>query len=82
MLEHSAAHPELQGNVGNIALLQRAEAAGLLPTGVGHGAADAYRSLRHAQHLARLDEQPLQVAPETLASERAAICALWRSVFG
>ncbi|WP_312131546.1 bifunctional [glutamate--ammonia ligase]-adenylyl-L-tyrosine phosphorylase/[glutamate--ammonia-ligase] adenylyltransferase, partial [Diaphorobacter nitroreducens] len=34
VLAHSAAHPELQGNVGNIALLQRAEAAGLLPAGV------------------------------------------------
>jgi glutamate-ammonia-ligase adenylyltransferase len=28
-------HPELVPNVGNIALLQRAEAAGLLPAGVG-----------------------------------------------
>ena len=82
VLAHTREHPELEPNLGNIALLQRAEAAGLLPTGVGHGAADAYRSLRHAQHLARLDEQPLQVAPETLASERAAIGALWRAVFG
>ena len=82
VLAHTREHPELEPNLGNIALLQRAEAAGLLPTGVGQAAADAYRSLRHAQHLARLDEQPLQVAPETLASERAAIGALWRAVFG
>jgi glutamine synthetase adenylyltransferase len=42
VLAHSASHPELVGNVGNIALLQRAEQVGLLPAGVGHAAADAY----------------------------------------
>ncbi len=31
VLAHSAAHPELQANVGNIALMQRAEAVGLIP---------------------------------------------------
>ncbi len=82
VLAHTREHPGLEPNLGNIALLQRAEAAGLLPAGVGPGAADAYRSLRHAQHLARLDEQPTQVPPETLAGERAAITALWRAVFG
>ena len=37
VLSQSAQHPELVPNVGNIALLQRAEAAGLLPAGVGPG---------------------------------------------
>ena len=63
VLAHGAAHPELLDDVGNIALLQRAEAAGLLPAGVGAAAADAYRDLRRAQHRARLDEQPTQVEP-------------------
>ncbi len=81
VLAHTREHPELEPNLGNIALLQRAEAAGLLPEGVGQNAADAYRSLRHAQHLARLDEQPSQVPPEAFASEIAAISALWRAVF-
>ncbi|KAB2899130.1 MAG: bifunctional [glutamate--ammonia ligase]-adenylyl-L-tyrosine phosphorylase/[glutamate--ammonia-ligase] adenylyltransferase, partial [Burkholderiaceae bacterium] len=35
VLSQSGAHPELVGNVGNIALLQRAEQTGLLPPGVG-----------------------------------------------
>ena len=39
VLAHSAAHPELRANVGNIALMQRAEAVGLLPKGVGVAAA-------------------------------------------
>ncbi|MCV4784292.1 hypothetical protein OFM36_33145, partial [Escherichia coli] len=50
VLAHGATHPELHDNVGNIALLQRAEAGGLLPAGVGRAAADAYRELRRAQH--------------------------------
>nr|WP_225861534.1 bifunctional [glutamate--ammonia ligase]-adenylyl-L-tyrosine phosphorylase/[glutamate--ammonia-ligase] adenylyltransferase [Ideonella benzenivorans] len=82
VLAHSGQHPELQDNAGNIALLQRAEAAGLLPAGVGHAAADAYRELRRAQHRARLDEQPTQFPPEQLATERAAVQALWQAVFG
>ena len=81
VLAHSAAHPELRGNVGNIALLQRAEAAGLLPEGVGQAAADAYRELRRAQHRARLDEQPTQWPPERFARERDAVLALWHAVF-
>jgi glutamate-ammonia-ligase adenylyltransferase len=82
VLAHSAAHPQLLDNVGNIALLQRAEDCGLLPARVGMAAADAYRELRRAQHRARLDEQPTQVAPETLAAQRDAVTALWRAVFG
>ncbi len=82
VLAHSAAHPPLQDNKGNIALLQRAEDAGLLPAGVGRAAADAYRELRRAQHRARLDEQPTQFEPETLAAQRDAVLALWRTVFG
>jgi glutamate-ammonia-ligase adenylyltransferase len=82
VLAHSAVHAGLLDNVGNIALLQRAEACGLLPQGVGVAAADAYRELRRAQHKARLDEQPTQVPPQTLAPHRDAVLALWRAVFG
>ena len=82
VLSCAASHPELQDNVGNIALLSRAEAAGLLPAGVGNAAADAYRELRRAQHRARLDEQPTQVPPDMLAAQRDAVLALWRAVFG
>jgi glutamate-ammonia-ligase adenylyltransferase len=69
-------------NKGNIALLQRAEAAGLLPAGVGAAAADAYRELRRAQHTARLDEQPTQFEPARYAAARDAVLALWHAVFG
>ncbi len=45
-----AQHAELIDNVGNIALLQRAQDAALLPPGVGPAAAQAYRELRRVQH--------------------------------
>ena len=81
VLSQSAAHPALTDNVGNIALLQRAEAAGLLPPGVGEAAAKAYRALRRVQHQARLNEAPTHVAPAELKAECAAILALWAAVF-
>jgi [glutamine synthetase] adenylyltransferase / [glutamine synthetase]-adenylyl-L-tyrosine phosphorylase len=82
VLAHSSTHAGLLDNVGNIALLQRAESAGLLPRGVGVAAADAYRELRRAQHRARLDEQPTQFPTALLATQRDAVLALWKAVFG
>jgi glutamate-ammonia-ligase adenylyltransferase len=74
-------HPELLDNVGNIALLQRAEAVGLLPKGVGQNAASAYRTLRRVQHKARLNEEPTQVIGPILSTEKEAIVTLWQAVF-
>lgn len=82
VLAQSGTHPALIPNVGNIALLQRAEAAGLLPPGVGQAAASAYRELRRVQHRARLDEESTQLADDALSVERAAVRALWSAVFG
>ena len=95
VLAHSAQHPQLEPNLGNIALLARAEDAGLLPPGTGRAAGNAYRHLRRVQHIARLDEAPtrfaLQDSPQhipgldrntTLQAQRDAILALWQAVFG
>jgi glutamate-ammonia-ligase adenylyltransferase len=81
VLSRGASHPELMDDVGNIALLQRAESLGLLPHNVGRAAADAYRELRRVQHRARLDEQPTQVEPDTLTGQRTAVGMLWQAVF-
>ena len=81
VLSRSSQHRELVANVGNIALLQRAEAAGLLPAGVGQNAAAAYRELRRVQHQARLNEEPTQVTLPALQNERAAVLDLWTTVF-
>ena len=81
VLSHAQRHPELLGNVGNIALLQRAEAAGLLPPGIGQEAAAAYRQLRHLQHVARLNESPGVLDTFSITPWRQAILALWHTVF-
>ena len=81
VLSQGCRHPELLANVGNIALLLRAEACGLLPTGVGDNAAQAYRTLRQIQHRARLNEEPTQVDEDQVPAERAAGLALWAAVF-
>lgn len=82
VLSQAAQHPELIDNMGNIALLERAEAAGLLPAGVGHAAAGAYRELRRVQHRARLNEEPTQVPASELQEQSNAVLALWQAVFG
>jgi glutamate-ammonia-ligase adenylyltransferase len=82
VLAHSTQHPALRANSGNIALLLAAEQEGLLSKGVGQGAAAAYRELRRAQHLARLDEEHPQVETERLQNEQSAVKALWTEVFG
>ena len=88
VLAHSAAHPQLRDNVGNIALLQRAEACALLPAGAGTAAADGYRELRRAQHRARLDERPTHFElgatgpQDALAAAREAVLRVWHHVFG
>ena len=80
VLLHTAAHPELSDNVGNIALLQRAEKAGLLPPGSGESSANAYREMRRVQHHARLNEEPTDVPVDAMALQRDAVLALWRCV--
>ena len=81
VLTQAALHPELLDNAGNIALLQRAQACGLLAGTLGVAAADAYRDLRRSQHRARLDEQPTQLDADAMQPQRDAVLALWRALF-
>ena len=82
VLSQGCKHPELLSNVGNIALLQRAQACGLLSGDVGNNAAQAYRGLRQIQHRARLNEEPTQLGASKVQQERDAGLALWHAVFG
>jgi glutamate-ammonia-ligase adenylyltransferase len=72
----------LADHEGNIARLQRAEKAGLLPVGMGESAANAYREMRRSQHHARLNEEPTDVPMTQSVDERDAILMLWRRVMG
>jgi len=80
VLLYTAQHPGLAENLGNIALLHRAESAGLLPAGMGAAAADAYREMRRLQHRARLNEDPTALPLEHLKDQREAVLALWLQV--
>jgi glutamate-ammonia-ligase adenylyltransferase len=81
VLSQGCKQPELLANAGNIALLVRAQACGLLPDNVGEDAAQAYRTLRQIQHRARLNEEPTQVDVTQVEQERTAGLALWTAVF-
>lgn len=81
VLRHCAAHPELADNAGNIALLQRAGVAGLLPHDLASAAADAYRELRRQQHAIKLSGAEFaRVPPKTLKNVRDAVGSLWTQV--
>ncbi len=79
VLAHSAQHPQLLDNVGNIALLGRAGDAGLIDSGLATRVADAYRRYRQLQHKMRLDDaQYARVAPREVEEQSAAVIALWQ----
>jgi glutamate-ammonia-ligase adenylyltransferase len=83
VLLHSARHPALTRNCGNIALLALAGELGLIPMPLATTVADAYRAYRRAQHQIRLQGAALaRVAPAPQSARRAAIGELWRQVFG
>jgi [glutamine synthetase] adenylyltransferase / [glutamine synthetase]-adenylyl-L-tyrosine phosphorylase len=82
VLAHAHQHPELRDNVGNIGLLARAQACGLLPASVSEQAAAAYRKLRQLQHQARLNEASTALDFAAVKAESAAGLALWHAVFG
>ncbi|MEK7885405.1 MULTISPECIES: bifunctional [glutamate--ammonia ligase]-adenylyl-L-tyrosine phosphorylase/[glutamate--ammonia-ligase] adenylyltransferase [Methyloversatilis] len=82
VLAHSGAHPELTGNLGNIALLRIASEVGLLPALDAVAAGNAYRRLRHLQHGLRLNDAPkARVPKDEVVAERTAIRAVWSRLF-
>ncbi len=83
VLAHAHRHPQLTRNAGNIALLRIMAEIGLVPAPVAAAAADAYREYRRLQHQIRLTGAAHARLPlETQVGRRAAVEALWTSVFG
>ena len=83
VLAHAFRHKELTANVGNIALLARCAALGLIPDGLAHEVANAYRELRRLQHRAWLDEQSDARFPLDIAAPHARpVRGLWQYLFG
>lgn len=83
VLGHAHGHPELTGNIGNLALLKLAARLSLVEPGQAQAAHDAYRHLRQLQHTVRLGgERYARIEPDAIAVERQAVERLWAEVFG
>ncbi|MBI4741312.1 MAG: bifunctional [glutamate--ammonia ligase]-adenylyl-L-tyrosine phosphorylase/[glutamate--ammonia-ligase] adenylyltransferase [Betaproteobacteria bacterium] len=82
VLGYAHIHPELCGNLGNIALLGIASELGLIPSCLADPARDAYREYRRIQHSKRLNGSPKARVDRTLIAGRIEeVRALWREVF-
>jgi glutamate-ammonia-ligase adenylyltransferase len=90
-------HPELTGNIGNIALLKLAAELGLITSQSAENCRIAYREYRRIQHRQRLNrdselsgtaatDNALQAFTDTekqyLKDGRTAVIRLWEEVFG
>lgn len=85
VLAFSNTHPQLIGNLGNIALLRIAGEAGLIQASMAQEVGDAYRLLRARQHRLRLDgaektRVDLELEPQ-LVKAREVVLALWQEIF-
>ncbi|MBU3576322.1 bifunctional [glutamate--ammonia ligase]-adenylyl-L-tyrosine phosphorylase/[glutamate--ammonia-ligase] adenylyltransferase [Polynucleobacter sp. UK-Mo-2m-Kol15] len=85
VLAFSNTYPQLIGNLGNIALLRIAGAAGLIQASIALQVGDAYRLLRARQHRLRLDgaektRVDLGIEPQ-LIEAREVVLALWQEIF-
>ncbi|MCC6212684.1 MAG: bifunctional [glutamate--ammonia ligase]-adenylyl-L-tyrosine phosphorylase/[glutamate--ammonia-ligase] adenylyltransferase [Burkholderiales bacterium] len=82
VLAHAHRHPELTGNLGNIALLKIAADLGLISAEPAEECRNAYREFRRLQHALRLNgAQYARVPPEQVAERSAAVRRLWEAVF-
>jgi len=83
VLGHSHAHPELTGNLGNLALLKIAAGLGLVPEALAERVREAYRTYRKLQHGLRLNDATYARVPRaTVQAEIDGVRALWNGVFG
>jgi glutamate-ammonia-ligase adenylyltransferase len=82
VLRYASAHPELTGDIGNIALLRLAAALGLIDAVLADRVANAYRLFRKLQHEIRMQgEERARVAPQRLADEIESVQLLWKELF-
>jgi len=82
VLRYAATHPELIGDIGNIALLKLAGALGLIDTLLADQVANAYRMFRKLQHQIRMQgEERARVAPQRVAAEIDSVKRLWGEIF-
>lgn len=82
VLEHAHTHPELTGNLGNIALLKSAGRLGLIPESLAEAVSNAYRVFRLRQHRLRLaGSNKARTSVSEFSASIQAVRALWAHVF-
>jgi glutamate-ammonia-ligase adenylyltransferase len=82
VLGFSKRHPDLTGNLGNIALLRMAAGHGLLAPALAERCRDAYREFRRLQHGLRLNGARYARVPATqVETQVAAVRELWSVLF-
>jgi glutamate-ammonia-ligase adenylyltransferase len=83
VLGYASKHPQLTGDIGNIALLKLSGELGLIDLPLGLEVANAYRAYRKLQHQERLQGiERATVDPEHVANEAENVRKLWILVFG
>jgi glutamate-ammonia-ligase adenylyltransferase len=83
VLLHAARDPELIRNTGNIALLREVSHFGMMSEEEAETVGAAYRTYRKLQHRLRLDGmEKARVDSAVVVTEREAVLALWKRVFG
>ena len=81
VLAYASSHPDMTGDIGNIALLKLAGECRLIDSTLAISVADAYRQFRKLQHQIRLKgADKARVELDTVASQRASVEQLWRHV--
>ncbi len=77
VLAHSAAHPELTANRGNLALLEIASKLRLIDADTSDKVRELYRELRRVQHQMRLNNQtPCRIERDRL--DTTPVSTLWK----
>ncbi len=70
VLGYAHRHPELTGNIGNLALLKLAGGLGLIPVALADAVHHSYREFRRMQHAVRLQGRTVRAGAER-AGQRA-----------
>lgn len=83
VLEYSIKHPELTGNLGNIALLKMCDRLGLFSQVSGEAVGAIYRHFRRLQHQIRMQgASEAKIALGSVEGEADEVRKLWKEVFG
>jgi glutamate-ammonia-ligase adenylyltransferase len=82
VLSHAKQHPQLTGNIGNIALLRLLASLNIIDQELAEKSVLAYREYRHMQHILKLQGITNNKIETSLVTQYVEpVTALWRQVF-